>query len=108
MTSDRARRKARATANTQALTYGDADPEVFEALRTWRAEVARVTSKPAYTVLHDTTLVAIATAKPRDLRQLAVLRGVGASKLEAYGADVLAVIRGEEPPSSRTPENSSV
>ena len=108
MTSDRARRKARATANTQALTHGDADPEVFEALRTWRAEVARVTSKPAYTVLHDTTLVAIATAKPRDLRQLAVLRGVGASKLEAYGADVLAVIRGEEPPSSRMPENSSV
>ncbi|WP_083770180.1 ATP-dependent DNA helicase UvrD2 [Beutenbergia cavernae] len=96
--SERSRRKARAQALAAALDDGEADPEVFERLRAWRADVARETSKPAYTILHDTTLVAIATAKPRDLRQLAVLRGIGAAKLEAYGSAVLALVRGEPLP----------
>ena len=94
---ERARRRARAEANETALTHGDADPVVYEALNVWRAEIARVTSKPAYTILHDTTLVAIATAKPKNLRQLAMLRGIGAAKIEAYGGAVLAVVAGQGP-----------
>ncbi|HZK06302.1 MAG TPA: ATP-dependent DNA helicase UvrD2 [Actinomycetaceae bacterium] len=71
------------------------DKELFERLREWRSATAREISKPAYTVLHDTTLAAIATAKPKDLRQLALLRGIGATKLEAYGGAILAIVRGE-------------
>lgn len=48
-------------------------------------------------MLHDSTLVAIAAARPTQLRQLALLRGIGPTKLEAYGAQVLAVVRGEDP-----------
>jgi DNA helicase-2/ATP-dependent DNA helicase PcrA len=73
------------------------DTEVFERLRAWRAGVAQEASRPAYTVLHDTTLTAIATAKPRELRQLALIRGIGAAKLERYGPAVLAVVRGDGP-----------
>lgn len=94
--SERTRRRARAEALADAL--GDADPEVFEALRSWRAALAKETSKPAYTILHDATLAQIATAKPRTLRQLALVRGIGAAKIEAYGAAVLALVAGEEPP----------
>ncbi|ROR72055.1 ATP-dependent DNA helicase UvrD2 [Bogoriella caseilytica] len=78
------------------LTEHPEDAELFERLRTWRGVLAKELSKPAYTVFHDTTLQAIATAKPKDLRQLALLRGVGATKLEAYGGQVLAVVRGED------------
>ncbi len=70
--------------------------ELFERLRTWRGQVATATGKPPYTVLHDTTLAAIAEARPKDLRQLGFLRGVGAAKLQAYGPAVLALVRGEE------------
>lgn len=69
-----------------------ADRELFERLREWRATEAARLSRPAYTILHDTTLVAIATAKPRDLRQLTLLRGIGATKVQSYGAQVLAVV----------------
>lgn len=72
-----------------------ADRELFERLREWRSSLAAEISKPAYTVLHDTTLAAIATAKPRDLRQLALLRGIGATKMESYGPAILAIVRGE-------------
>ncbi|QDC25435.1 ATP-dependent DNA helicase UvrD2 [Georgenia yuyongxinii] len=90
-------RRAAAKARTEGFMEDNPkDAELFERLRNWRGEVARAVSKPAYTVLHDTTLQAIATAKPKDLRQLAVLRGIGASKLEAYGPQVLAVVRGED------------
>ncbi|WP_043497803.1 ATP-dependent DNA helicase UvrD2 [Georgenia sp. SUBG003] len=90
-------RRAAARARTETFVESNpADAELFERLRSWRGQVAKAISKPAYTVLHDTTLQAIATAKPKDLRQLAVLRGIGATKLEAYGGQVLAVVRGED------------
>lgn len=76
------------------------DRELFERLREWRSATARETAKPAYTVLHDTTLAAIATAKPRDLRGLALLRGIGATKLSAYGPAILAIVRGEPAPAA--------
>ncbi|GAA4416477.1 ATP-dependent DNA helicase UvrD2 [Georgenia halophila] len=88
----------RGAARQRAETFleeNPADVELYERLRSWRGEVAKAISKPAYTVLHDTTLQAIATAKPKDLRQLAVLRGIGATKLDAYGGQVLAVVRGD-------------
>ncbi|WP_127571356.1 ATP-dependent helicase [Georgenia faecalis] len=93
-----AARPRRDRARERALLAEDnpADAELFERLRTWREQVATATGKPAYTVLHDTTLTAIATARPKELRQLGVLRGIGAAKLEAYGPQVLAVIRGED------------
>ncbi|MDN5558532.1 MAG: ATP-dependent DNA helicase UvrD2 [Ruaniaceae bacterium] len=68
------------------------DAELFEVLREWRAVRAKEASKPAYTVLPDTTLVAIATAKPSTERQLIMLRGIGATKLDAYGADLLTLV----------------
>lgn len=103
-TSERQRRKARAAAVQDALA--DADPEVYERLRQWRGALAKETGKPAYTILHDTTLVGIATMMPRTLRQLALVRGIGAAKIEAYGAAVLALVAGEEPPASSTSSSS--
>ncbi|MCB2412068.1 ATP-dependent DNA helicase UvrD2 [Demequina sp. TTPB684] len=71
----------------------DADEaKLFEALKAWRLELAQATSKPAFTVLVDSSLVAIARNRPQTLGELAKVHGVGASKLERYGADILRLV----------------
>lgn len=66
----------------------------FEALKHWRLEQAHAQSKPAFTVFVDSTLRDIASARPKTLRQLGVIRGVGPVKLDAYGPQILAILRG--------------
>ena len=65
----------------------------FSALREWRAEAARAQNLPAYVIFHDATLRAIALEMPRDLDALAGIGGVGASKLERYGHEVIAALQ---------------
>jgi ATP-dependent DNA helicase RecQ len=69
-----------------------ADEGLFERLRAWRLERARVDEVPAYVVLHDATLRELASAKPTSELDLAAVKGFGPTKLERYGEDVLAVI----------------
>jgi ATP-dependent DNA helicase RecQ len=64
----------------------------FAALKAWRADVARAHNLPAYVVFHDATLAAMAQLAPRSLGELSVISGVGAKKLEAYGAQILRVL----------------
>jgi ATP-dependent DNA helicase RecQ len=66
----------------------------FEALKTWRAEVAREHNLPAYIVFHDATLAEMAQAMPDSLDALGEISGVGAKKLEAYGSEILRVLGG--------------
>jgi ATP-dependent DNA helicase RecQ len=48
---------------------------------------------PAYVIFHDATLLAMATAAPKSLAELSGISGLGAKKLEAYGAEVLRLLR---------------
>jgi ATP-dependent DNA helicase RecQ len=64
----------------------------FAALRAWRAEVAKEHNLPAYVVFHDATLASMATEQPASLDALGRISGVGAKKLEAYGAAILRVL----------------
>jgi DNA helicase II / ATP-dependent DNA helicase PcrA len=66
------------------------DEELFERLRSWRREAAG--NKPAFTVFTDATLEAIAEVRPDSSAALLRISGVGKSKLETYGEDVLALI----------------
>jgi DNA helicase-2/ATP-dependent DNA helicase PcrA len=68
------------------------DPELFDALAAWRKQRAKAEEIPAYIVFHNSVLAAIADAKPRSLSELASVAGVGPSKLERYGEDVLGVV----------------
>ena len=69
----------------------------FAALKAWRASVAREHNLPAYVIFHDATLAAIAHNAPQSLDALQGISGIGARKLEAYGAAVLAVVTGQAP-----------
>jgi DNA helicase-2/ATP-dependent DNA helicase PcrA len=79
---------ASATPSAQAL----AGSSLFEALRSWRVERARVDAVPPYVVFHDATLAAIAERKPQSLADLAAISGLGPVKLERYGGDLLAIV----------------
>jgi DNA helicase-2/ATP-dependent DNA helicase PcrA len=70
---------------------GDVDDPLFRRLRTWRLETSRDQGVPAYVVFSDATLQAIAERRPGTLSQLAGVPGVGAVKLDRYGAAVLAI-----------------
>ena len=80
------------TRSVAATALGDEDRNLFERLRTWRAETAKAASVPAYVVFPDAVLVSIASARPASLDDLFAISGVGAKKLESYGDDVLLVV----------------
>ncbi len=68
------------------------DEALFEQLRQWRSSTAQQASIPAFVVFTDATLTAIAEQTPQDLRKLAAISGVGARKLDMYGAQVLEIL----------------
>jgi len=72
----------------------DIDQSLYEQLRTWRAAQARDKKIPAYTIFHDKTLKALASIQPKDESSLLQISGIGQAKLEKYGEEILALIRG--------------
>ena len=64
----------------------------YKALKAWRFEVAKEHNLPAYVIFHDATLAALAQSAPQSLDELQGISGIGARKLEAYGAAVLKVL----------------
>ena len=66
---------------------------LFDALRQWRAAEAKAQSVPPYVIFHDSVLREISSAPPVDLDDLGGIKGVGASKLQRYGAAVLEITR---------------
>jgi DNA helicase-2/ATP-dependent DNA helicase PcrA len=67
------------------------DP-LYAALKRWRLERATADDLPAYVVFHNSTLADIAGRRPSDLSELAAVPGVGPTKLDRYGGDVLRVV----------------
>jgi ATP-dependent DNA helicase RecQ len=76
---------------------GEEDAPLLSALKAKRRELAEAQGLPAYVVFPDRTLIGIAEAKPRTLDEMARISGIGATKLERYGATFLAVVTGEAP-----------
>jgi ATP-dependent DNA helicase RecQ len=85
-------------AGTGAAELDPAARSLWEALRAWRLEEARRQELPPYVIFHDSTLAEVARRRPGSLAALAEIPGVGRSKLERYGAAVIAVVAGSTPP----------
>jgi ATP-dependent DNA helicase RecQ len=71
----------------------EAGADLFEELRALRKRLADERSVPAYVVFSDATLRDMASRKPMTDGEFLGISGVGAKKLETYGADFLDVIR---------------
>ena len=65
---------------------------LWEALRAWRTEEARRQELPPYVIFHDSTLLEVARRRPISLTSLATIPGVGASKLERYGTEIIGIV----------------
>ena len=76
----------------------DEDAPLLSALKAKRRALAEAARVPAYIIFTDRTLIEMAEARPQDLDAMARIGGVGAKKLENYGAAFLEVINGEARP----------
>jgi ATP-dependent DNA helicase UvrD/PcrA len=68
------------------------DSPLFEALKAWRRDRAKADGVPAYVVLHDSHLQAIAEERPTSLVTLGRCPGIGPTKLERYGDEIVAIV----------------
>jgi ATP-dependent DNA helicase RecQ len=84
--------KVRVSKRADRAFAAGAATALFEALRQERARLAKEQRVPAYVIFHDATLAAIAEARPASLAALAEVPGIGRSKLERYGATILAAL----------------
>ncbi len=86
----------KATARSRArMDPADIAPEATEAseaLRAWRKRRADEDSVPAYVVLSNRQLEGVAAAMPADPAALLACEGIGPSRLERYGEDILAIL----------------
>ena len=69
-----------------------ADAELLDALKAWRRDRAKADGVPAYVVLHDRHLEGIAAERPTTLVRLGLCDGIGPTKLERYGDEIVAVV----------------
>lgn len=94
--SGRERRAGRAGSTTGRPDEAAAEAQPLDAfvdaLRAWRLEEARRRAIAPFVILHDRTLVAVATSLPRSMADLRAVPGIGPAKLTAYGDAILAVV----------------
>ncbi|MCL2468760.1 MAG: DNA helicase RecQ [Alphaproteobacteria bacterium] len=62
------------------------EEELFQKLRALRLDLAKKQNVPPYVIFHDSTLMAMAKARPQNLQSLALISGIGEAKLARYGA----------------------
>ena len=67
-------------------------PELERALRTMRTEIARERGIPAFYVLSNATLLAIARTAPRTRDELLAIKGIGPRRLKDFGQAILETI----------------
>ena len=70
----------------------EADVPLFEALRAWRADLAREQGVPAYVILHDKTLRELAARRPASQADLLDVPGIGQAKVDRYGETLLQLL----------------
>ena len=88
-------REPKRAARTRGAAEALAAPAqaLFDRLRAWRAEAARRHGVPAYVIFHDATLRDVARVRPASLDALRGISGIGAKKLEAYGDEIVGLVR---------------
>jgi DNA helicase II / ATP-dependent DNA helicase PcrA len=89
---DRSRSARRPIRSRLPQGWADPDPDLVRALRAWRLDTARTSGVPAYVVLHDVTLEALAALRPSTVEQLLAVPGLGPVKAARYGPSLLSLV----------------
>lgn len=86
------RTKSKSKAAKASLSSSPAATQLFEQLRKKRMQLAKEQGVPPYVIFHDKTLLEMAQRTPRTSDELLEISGVGAAKLQRFGAAFLEVI----------------
>jgi ATP-dependent DNA helicase RecQ len=87
-------KRSRSRKKKPVVVAENLDSELVERLRTTRSRLASEKNVPAYVIFSNRTLEEIAVVRPTTRDELMTCHGIGASRLEAYGDDILAAIEG--------------
>jgi ATP-dependent DNA helicase RecQ len=88
----RAARRAKRERAASAAALDLPGQALWEALRAWRLAEAQRQGVPPYVIFHDVTLLELARLRPTSLSSLAVIPGIGRSKLDRYGPALLDIV----------------
>jgi len=72
------------------------DEQTMALLKEWRRQQSAEQKVPAFVVFTDATLIALAEARPRTRADLVKVQGLGPTKADRYGEEVLAIIGSED------------
>ncbi|MFL5346174.1 MAG: DNA topoisomerase 3 [Hyalangium sp.] len=85
-------RRGREARGGQRTPAPRSSPALVEALKAWRLAEARKRRVPAFRILTDRVLGAIASVRPVDSEALMSIQGVGPKLIERYGTQLLALV----------------
>ena len=83
----------REQAKKKKLTLWDSSQAV-ERLKEWRKSIAEDLGVPAFMILHDKTITDICVMMPMTVEDLSNVHGLGPTKIQKYGDDILREING--------------
>jgi ATP-dependent DNA helicase RecQ len=91
--SKTAKKPAKKKADTDAapLELNAEQESLASRIKEWRAVEAKRLGMPAYVVLHDRTIKALAVARPTNPKQMLMVDGMGPAKVERYGDALLSL-----------------
>ena len=72
---------------------GIVNEELKERLQEWRTRRFMADNVPAFTIMHQSTLMDIATLVPKTKEELMEIKGFGKAKYEKYGEAILSICR---------------
>ena len=87
----RERLKLKPAKSQEPVELSAAGEALAAKLREWRAAEAKKLRVPAFVVMHDRTLNAVAAVKPANLRELLEVGGMGPAKVDKFGEAILQV-----------------
>jgi len=82
----------KAQSKAKVSYFDDYDVEMYEKLKTLRANIASDNGIPPYIVFSDKTLKDLSNKQPQNKEEMLEIHGIGEVKFERYGDDFLAVL----------------
>ena len=78
------------------MEYADDEPGLVnealrERLQQWRSDRFKADNVPAYTIMHQSTLLEIAARIPKTKAELLRIKGFGDARFRKYGEEILEI-----------------
>lgn len=84
-------KKGRKLVKIEGAEEATVNEELRAELQEWRAERFKADNVPAYTIMHQSTLLEIASLVPKTREALLSIKGFGKAKFEKYGPAILEI-----------------